>query len=67
MKIISPYLRIYQQNLKDLENALPFLKVPKAKAGRKPKHTDIASVYTTTATLYNLKQDTTLGTFFHTL
>ena len=67
MENIPPNLRIYQQILKDLENALPFLNVPKAKAGRKPKLTDIASVYTTTATLYNLKQDTTLVTFFHTL
>ena len=41
MEIIPPYLRIYQQILKDLENALPFLNVPKAKAGRKPKLTDI--------------------------
>ena len=41
MKIIPPYLRNYQQNLKDLENAYPFLKVPKAKAGRKHKLTDI--------------------------
>ena len=41
MEIIPPYLLIYQQILKDLENALPFLKVPKAKAGRKPKLTDI--------------------------
>ena len=47
MKIIPPYLRIYQQILKDLENAFPFLKVPKAKAGRKPKLTDIhiAAIY----------------------
>jgi len=37
MEIIPPYLRIYQQILKDLENAFPFLNVPKAKAGRKPK------------------------------
>ena len=28
MEIIPPYLRIYQQILKDLENALPFLNVP---------------------------------------
>ena len=41
MKIIPPYLRVYQQILKDLENAFPFLNVPKAKAGRKPKLTDI--------------------------
>ena len=41
MEIIPPYLRIYQQILKDLENALPFLNVPKPKAGRKPKLTDI--------------------------
>ena len=41
MEIIPPYLRIYQQILKDLENAFPFLNVPKAKAGRKPKLTDI--------------------------
>ena len=41
MKIIPPYLRIYQQILKDLENALPFLNAPKAKAGRNPKLTDI--------------------------
>ena len=41
MEIIPPYLRIYQQILKDLENALPFLNVPKAKADRKPKLTDI--------------------------
>ena len=40
MKIIPPYQRIYQQIHKDLENAFPFLKVPKAKAGRKPKLTD---------------------------
>ena len=33
MEIIPPYLRIYQQILKDLENAFPFLNVPKAKAG----------------------------------
>ena len=47
MKIIQPYLRIYQQILKDLENALPFLNVPKPKAGRKPKLTDthIAAIY----------------------
>ena len=31
MEIIPPYLRIYHQILKDLENALPFLNVPKAK------------------------------------
>ena len=41
MKIIPPYVRIYQQILKDLENAFPFLNVPKPKAGRKPKLTDI--------------------------
>ena len=41
MEIIPPYLRIYQQILKDLENAFPFLNVPKPKAGRKPKLTDI--------------------------
>ena len=41
MEIKPPYLRINQQNLKDLENAFPYLKVPKAKAGRKPKLTDI--------------------------
>ena len=41
MEIIPPYLRIYQQILKDLENAFPILNVPKAKAGRKPKLTDI--------------------------
>ena len=41
MKIIPPYLRIYQQILKDLENAFPFLNVPKPKAGRTPKLTDI--------------------------
>ena len=41
MEIIPPYLRIYQQILKDLENAIPFLNVPKPKAGRKPKLTDI--------------------------
>ena len=35
MEIIPPYLRIYQQILKDHENAFPFLNVPKAKAGRK--------------------------------
>ena len=40
MEIIPPNLRIYQQILKDLENAFPFLNVPKAKAGRKPKLTD---------------------------
>ena len=47
MEIIPPYLRIYQQILKDLENAFPFLNVPKAKAGRKPKLTDIhiAAIY----------------------
>ena len=47
MKIIPPYLRIYQQILKDLENAFPFLNVPKAKAGRKPKLTDthIAAIF----------------------
>ena len=47
MKIIPPYLRIYQQILKDLENAFPFLNVPKPKAGRKPKLTDIhiAAIY----------------------
>ena len=47
MKIIPPYLRIYQQILKDLENALPFLNVPKPKAGRKPKLTDthIAAIF----------------------
>ena len=32
MEIIPPSLRIYQQILKDLENAFPFLNVPKAKA-----------------------------------
>ena len=37
MEIIPPYLRIYQQILKDLENAIPFLNVPKPKAGSKPK------------------------------
>ena len=41
MEIIPPYLRIYQQILKDLEKAFPFLNVPIAKAGRKPKLTDI--------------------------
>ena len=41
MEIIPPYLRIYQQILKDLENALPFHNEPKAKAGRIPKLTDI--------------------------
>ena len=41
MEIIPPYLRIYQQILKDLENAFPFLNVPTPKAGRKPKLTDI--------------------------
>ena len=41
MEIIPPYLRIYHQILKDLENAFPFLNVPKAKAVRKPKLTDI--------------------------
>ena len=41
MEIIPPYLRIYQQILKDLEKAFPFLNVPKPKAGRKPKLTDI--------------------------
>ena len=45
MEIIPPYLRIYQQILKDLENAFPFLNVPKPKAGRKPKLTDILSNY----------------------
>ena len=30
-----------RQILKDLENAFPFLNVPKPKAGRKPKLTDI--------------------------
>ena len=47
MEIIPPYLRIYQQILKDLENAFPFLNVPKAKAGRKPKLTDthIAAIF----------------------
>ena len=34
---------IYQQILKDLENALPFLNVPKAKAGRKPPQTPLPS------------------------
>ena len=29
MENIPPYLRIYQQILKDLENAFPFLNVPK--------------------------------------
>ena len=38
MEIIPPYLRIYQQILKDLENALPFLNVPKAKAGMRLGH-----------------------------
>ena len=37
MEIIPPYLRIYQQILKDLENAFPFLNEPKPKAGRKGK------------------------------
>ena len=41
LSLMPPYLRIYQQILKDLENALPFLNEPKAKAGRKPKLTDI--------------------------
>ena len=41
MEIIQPYLRNYQQILKDLENALPFLNVPTPKAVRKPKLTDI--------------------------
>ena len=41
MEIIPPYLRIYQQILKDLENAFPFLNVPKPKAGRYPILTDI--------------------------
>ena len=41
MEIIPPYLRIYHQLLKDLENAFPFLNVPKPTAGRKPKLTDI--------------------------
>ena len=47
MEIIPPYLRIYQQNLIDLENAFPYLKVPKPKAVRKPKLTDthIAAFY----------------------
>ena len=40
MEIIPPYLRIYQQIQKDLENAFPFHNVPKPKAGRKPKLTD---------------------------
>ena len=40
MEIIPPYLRIYQQILKDLENAFPFLNVPKPNAGRNPKLTD---------------------------
>ena len=33
-----------QQILKDLENAFPFLNVPKPKAGRKPKLTDIHTI-----------------------
>ena len=41
MEIIPPYLRIYHQILKDLENDLPFLHVPKANAGRNPKLTAI--------------------------
>ena len=41
MEFIPPYLRIYHQILKDLENAFPFLNEPKPKAGRKPKLTDI--------------------------
>ena len=41
MEIIPPYLRIYLQILKDLENAFPFLNEPKPKAGRKPKLTAI--------------------------
>ena len=47
MEIIPPYLRIYQQILKDLENAFPFLNVPKPQAGRKPKLTDthIAAIF----------------------
>ena len=47
MEIIPPYLRIYQQILKDLENAFPFLNVPKPKAGRKPKltATHIAAIF----------------------
>ncbi|MFN7065005.1 MAG: hypothetical protein ACK4OF_02495 [Aquificaceae bacterium] len=34
-------MSIYKRILQDLENAMPFLKVPKPKAGRKPKLTDI--------------------------
>ena len=41
MEIIPPYLRIYQQILKDLENAFPILNVPTAKAGSHPKLPDI--------------------------
>ncbi|MFN3472312.1 MAG: hypothetical protein ACK4ZR_06900 [Aquificaceae bacterium] len=40
MNILPPYMSIYNQILQDLEKAMPFLKVPKAKAGRKPKLTD---------------------------
>ena len=47
MEIIQPYLRIYQQILKALENAFPYLNVPKPKAGRKHKLTDthIAAIF----------------------
>ncbi|MFN3976954.1 MAG: hypothetical protein ACK4LT_07835 [Aquificaceae bacterium] len=40
MNILPPYMSIYNQILQDLEKAMPFLKVPKANAGRKPKLTD---------------------------
>ncbi|MFN3871159.1 MAG: hypothetical protein ACK4MW_06740 [Aquificaceae bacterium] len=41
MDILPHYVSIYKQIFQDLENALPFLNVPKPKAGRKPKLTDL--------------------------
>ncbi|MFN3947637.1 MAG: hypothetical protein ACK4LA_06060 [Aquificaceae bacterium] len=41
MDILPHYMSIYKQILQDFENALPFLNVPKSKADRKPKLTDV--------------------------
>ena len=76
MEIIQPYLRFYQHILKDLENALPFLNVPKAKAGRNPKLTDthIAAIYilsyitkTKVLTLAQLLIDPSIQSWLHSL
>ena len=65
MEIIPPYLRIYQQILKALENAFPFLNVPKPKAGRKPKLTDIqiAAIFILSYITYTKEWDRFLYTF----